>query len=383
MALTSSGKISIAGSTSSESIALEFDRGATSTLSLGDLYRGGAIVPNSPFNSNIPASGPISLFNFYGSSKAQLNTLVFTSSQSWTAPSSLTGSLIVVCVGGGGSGSGPGGGSGGIGYHNSFSVAPGDVCSVIVGGGGARPSRSTTTAYYQGTGAPGFSLPNFDEDGNIIGYIWYITVYQGGGAGGPGGDSSFGSPSAGTVTGYGGGAGGGNSGGSGGGGDPYNGLGGTATQGSGGTQYYGNAGGRGSGGGGANDQSGGGGGGAGSVGGDGLTYGSYGVGGDGVTLFGRVLAGGGGGGGYRSLGGRPFPGSGSLGGSGVGGKAGYLAGDRVGGVDNNGYLDAESGAINTGSGGGGATNGEIKMGEGAGTLAGNGGSGIVIIQGYW
>lgn len=63
MALTSSGEISIAGSTSGRSIALEFGRGATSTLSLSQLYRGGGIVPNN--NTNVPTSGAISLSNFY------------------------------------------------------------------------------------------------------------------------------------------------------------------------------------------------------------------------------------------------------------------------------------------------------------------------------
>lgn len=65
MALTGSGEISIAGSTSGRSIALEFGRGATSSLSLGSLYRGGGIVPNATANNNIPTSGAISLSNFY------------------------------------------------------------------------------------------------------------------------------------------------------------------------------------------------------------------------------------------------------------------------------------------------------------------------------
>ncbi|MEN9389819.1 MAG: hypothetical protein RLY61_903 [Candidatus Parcubacteria bacterium] len=65
MALTGSGEISIAGSTSGRSIALEFGRGATATLSLSELYRGGGIVPNATANNNIPTSGAISLSNFY------------------------------------------------------------------------------------------------------------------------------------------------------------------------------------------------------------------------------------------------------------------------------------------------------------------------------
>ncbi len=82
MALTSSGEISIAGSTANRSIALEFGRGATSTLSLSQLYRGGTIVPSN--NTNVPASGTISLSNFYGATNRANVTVTLTSQNNFT-----------------------------------------------------------------------------------------------------------------------------------------------------------------------------------------------------------------------------------------------------------------------------------------------------------
>jgi len=80
MALTSSGEISLAGSTSGRSIALEFGRGATSTLSLSQLYRNGGIVPSN--NTNVPTSGTISFSNFYGATNRVSATVTYNSSQS-------------------------------------------------------------------------------------------------------------------------------------------------------------------------------------------------------------------------------------------------------------------------------------------------------------
>lgn len=79
MALTGSGEISIAGSTSGRSIALEFGRGASSTLSLSQLYRGGGIVPNN--NTNVPTSGTISLSNFYNAVNRTTASVTYNSTQ--------------------------------------------------------------------------------------------------------------------------------------------------------------------------------------------------------------------------------------------------------------------------------------------------------------
>lgn len=81
MALAGSGEISIAGSTSGRSVALEFGRGATSTLSLSQLYRGGGIVPNTTANNNIPTSGAISLSNFYNAVNRVTASVTYNSSQ--------------------------------------------------------------------------------------------------------------------------------------------------------------------------------------------------------------------------------------------------------------------------------------------------------------
>lgn len=62
MALQSSPPISL------NDIKAEF--GATGTRSLTEFYRGGAFVPNSPQNSNIPTSGAISLLDFLGASNS-------------------------------------------------------------------------------------------------------------------------------------------------------------------------------------------------------------------------------------------------------------------------------------------------------------------------
>lgn len=63
MALQSSGPISFAD------INAEFARGAGTQLSMSQLYRGGAIVPNATVNQNIPTSGQVSLGQFYGATR--------------------------------------------------------------------------------------------------------------------------------------------------------------------------------------------------------------------------------------------------------------------------------------------------------------------------
>lgn len=58
MALPSSPPIS------SEQIRLQY--GGSLPFRIQDYYRGGALVPNTGANSNIPTSGPISFYNFLG-----------------------------------------------------------------------------------------------------------------------------------------------------------------------------------------------------------------------------------------------------------------------------------------------------------------------------
>lgn len=64
MALQTSGAISI------NNLRTEFGDTPGSD-SLSEYYRGGAYVPNSPTNANIPTGGQISLSNFYGAANAE------------------------------------------------------------------------------------------------------------------------------------------------------------------------------------------------------------------------------------------------------------------------------------------------------------------------
>lgn len=67
MALPSSGAISLS------QVNVEFGRVATTQLSMGDLYRGGPIVPSGM--TQVPASGAISLAHFRGADNSQTVTL--------------------------------------------------------------------------------------------------------------------------------------------------------------------------------------------------------------------------------------------------------------------------------------------------------------------
>lgn len=69
MPVNSSGTISLGGSTSGQSIALELGLSATGTLSMSSLYRGGTYVKpgiSNTRNTGVPSSGAISLSNLYG-----------------------------------------------------------------------------------------------------------------------------------------------------------------------------------------------------------------------------------------------------------------------------------------------------------------------------
>jgi len=83
--------------------------------------------------------------------EADASGVVFNSSRTWTVPSGVSSiSLLAVgggghggsstaanCYGGGSGGSGGQGGGGGMGYYNNYSVLPGDILQVTVGGNGA------------------------------------------------------------------------------------------------------------------------------------------------------------------------------------------------------------------------------------------------------
>ena len=248
----------------------------------------------------------------------------------WTVPSSIT-EVTYLIVGGGGGGASGGGGGGGVRTNHggtALTVAPNAVMSIVVGAGG---------------------------------------VYGGGGSGNSINAASGGNSTFGTLTAVGGGYGGTASrepgdGGSGGGGGydrPNQRI-------SLGTSGQGNSGGR------SNQPgygAGGGGGGAGGVGANAPAQHLGGPGGIGVssTITGSSVSyGGGGGGGVNNNNYGTNLNGGGLGGSGGGGNGSTLG--YGGGV----YFDGTSGGANTGGGGGGT--------DPESTVAGNGGSGIVIVR---
>lgn len=120
---------------------------------------------------------------------AATNTVVFTASGSWVAPSGVT-SIQVSGWGGGGGGAGTHGSGGGGGAYaglNSFSVTPGNSYSFVVGTGGAVNTNGGTTTF-NGTSlsaAPGWSN-NVTSVGGLGGAIASSTgdVLHAGGKGG-------------------------------------------------------------------------------------------------------------------------------------------------------------------------------------------------------
>lgn len=238
MALPASGVISLA------QIRAEF--GGAAPDSLSEYYKGGAYVSASDTAPNVPASGQISLSNFYGAAKNVVGQVEYTTpgTYSWTCPAGVT-SVCVVAVGAGGfdglsGGSGSSAGSGGnLAYGNNIPVTPGNTYTVKVGAPVGISDYATSRSYFistsalmagggQGTDANGSAVTTTSEanagtyltgggkGGNGGGYLG-----GGGGAGGyagAGGAGGAGSPSTGANGSGGGGGGGGAASSSGGGG---------------------------------------------------------------------------------------------------------------------------------------------------------------------
>ena len=248
----------------------------------------------------------------------------------WTVPSTIT-EVTYLIVGGGGGGASGGGGGGGVATNHGVStltVTPNAVMSVVVGAGGIN-----------GGGGSGNSIPATSGGNSTFGTFTAVGGGYGGTAsrnpadGGSGGGGGYDVPGQRISLGT---AGQGNSGG-------------RSNQGG-----YGAAGG---------------GGGAGGVGANAPAQHLGGAGGIGVSSMitgSSVPYGGGGGGGVNANCGCNHPNGGGLGGSGGGGNGSSL------GYGGGAYFNGTSGAANTGGGGGGT--------DPESTLAGNGGSGIVIVR---
>eukprot|EP00048_Salpingoeca_helianthica_P022550 m.18946 g.18946 ORF g.18946 m.18946 type:complete len:489 (-) comp7470_c0_seq1:140-1606(-) len=260
-----------------------------------------------------------------------------TGTTTWTAPAGIN-NISALVVGGGGAGSidhGGGGGAGGVVFLQSLAVSPGQVFTVTVGAGGVGVRGSHIISQ---TPQGGISSRVFGPAASGSSSVFGTFVASGGGGG-----SAFSTTVAAPNGGCGGGAGAAAS------GAGVNG--GTSTQATyAGALTYGTSGGA------TSSPVGGGGGGAGGAG-----AATSGNGGAGIVLFGRSIAGGGGGGGHSS---------GGFGTASHGGGAG--CGSTLGG-------DAGDGAANTGGGGGGAYNNAATTGA-TGIKAGNGGSGLVMLQ---
>ena len=208
MAIPSSGQISLTD------IQAEF--GGSNPAGLSEYYKGGTYVDFNDFAPNVPTSGPISLSDFYGAQRVNLICNTYTSDINVTLPSTLTGQLMIVALGGGGGGGGNDAGTPGYpGYAGKIVTAnvaanPGDVVSIYIGGGGgggadgaiATPGYggSSSAGYYGGTGgASGGSGTSGSGGGGGAATVLMVSgVLQlaaaGGGGGGGAGNGPAGKP---------------------------------------------------------------------------------------------------------------------------------------------------------------------------------------------
>ena len=224
-----------------QQIAGEFGGGAP--YSMSNYYAGGPNVPAGTTGTHgaVPASGPISVYNFYGTSKYVPGTITYSTPGTfqWTVPPAVT-SIHVTAIGGGAAGGGvsgnggckdqQGGGGGGSsgGFLNgqsgsAYGVTPGQVLTLHVGAGGTGVNIQTGNPG-QPTSIDGlFSVPGGNPGGG-----GQCCAYQGQGdfkaggaapAGGNAGGKGYGGYNGGT-----GGAGWGGGGGGAGGGTWQNGL---------------------------------------------------------------------------------------------------------------------------------------------------------------
>jgi hypothetical protein len=137
MTLQTSGPISL------RDIQAEF--GGPTPIRLENYYRGGAYVLTTDYAPNVPASGVISLDNFYGAKRTSLTTVTYNTDGNnyLVLPYTFSGQLTVVSMtGGGGGGGGSDSASGHVGYPGltitggTITANPGDIVNAYVGAGG-------------------------------------------------------------------------------------------------------------------------------------------------------------------------------------------------------------------------------------------------------
>jgi hypothetical protein len=166
---------------------IQAEFGGGGSISLSEYYRNGSYVLSTDFAPNVPASGTISIGNFYGAQRTNFQGIAFNGSQAWFVPASLGTSAqgVNVYVKGGGGGGvgradayGQGGGYGGNGGFASQTIptSGGATHYITVGGAGA--------AGYFGNGYNGPRSDSFSGGGG--GASNALGVYAGGGGAGKG-----------------------------------------------------------------------------------------------------------------------------------------------------------------------------------------------------
>tara|TARA_B100000965_G_scaffold205259_1_gene171370 strand:- start:557 stop:2200 length:1644 start_codon:yes stop_codon:yes gene_type:complete len=199
---TSSGQVTITGSTASFSVTAANDittEGAeTFFVSLYvDAARTNRVVQSANITINDTSIAPT-----IGGAIFHADAWNTQETYSWSVPNGIT-SISVVCVGGGGAGEtnhdGAGAGGGGLAYKNNITVTGGETVTVVVGGGGFATSWGQTnpnngSSSYITVGGTNYAVANGGQGAEgSSGNGWYSnsgsfpnTNSDGGGAGGSG-----------------------------------------------------------------------------------------------------------------------------------------------------------------------------------------------------
>jgi len=160
--------------------------GGSIPIGINEYYRGGAYT--SINNSAVPTDSFISINKFYGASKYLPGTTgLLTVSKNFVLPPYCGTTVYYYCIAGGGGGgggssritynygAGGGGGTGGNSY-GSFSAAPGDALSIIIGGAGT-PGAARDGPYSIGSSGGTGGQSQIKKNG-------YLVVTTNGGLGG-------------------------------------------------------------------------------------------------------------------------------------------------------------------------------------------------------
>jgi hypothetical protein len=198
MAIPASGPISLT------TIQTEF--GGTNPIGLNEYYKGGAYVSATDTAPNVPASGTITINNFYGAAVNIQGQAEYTTAgtYTWTCPAGVT-SVSVLCVGGGGGGYGGSNGgqssfnSTGVLYANSGGFFPGGAGgggggASSAGGGNGGNGGAGGSNNGGGGGAGGYTSAGGNGGSGIYGYYGGggVGIYGGSGGGGGGGQNGAG-----------------------------------------------------------------------------------------------------------------------------------------------------------------------------------------------